>query len=136
MKILKHLFVSILILFFSVGCVGFGIHMPTIIPYLIAVYLIIALAQLAVEPFLKFLTIKANFVTYFLMSSLVLMGIFYLFDLFMVDFVINSFDYSGATVLGVSIPATLLSKEAIMAIVSVFDSLLVSFFRVMDNNDK
>ena len=136
MKILKHLYVCVLILFFSVGCVGFGIHMPTIIPYLIAVYLIVALAQLAVEPFLRFLTIKANFVTYFLMSSLALVGLFYLFDLFMVDFAINTYDFAGTTIFNIHIPATMLNKEAIIAIVSVFDSFLVSIFRVMDNNDK
>jgi uncharacterized membrane protein YvlD (DUF360 family) len=47
------------------------------------------------KPFLDFLTIKINFLTYFLMSGIITVGITFLLKIFMTGFFVESSEFAG-----------------------------------------
>lgn len=76
-KILFSLLLNILIFSFVFSLFK-GIKLPTDMLNLIIVMLSLSIAIMLQKPFLKFLTVKNNLLTYWLSSSLIAIGIFYL----------------------------------------------------------
>ena len=95
MKIfLRDLFLCILVFYLTTN-VFTGIVMPIISVYAIATLLVLSIGINMSKPFLNFLTIKSNFLTYFLMSSLITIGITFLLKIFMTGFFIETSQFAG-----------------------------------------
>lgn len=89
-NLIQYMLVSYLVLtLFS------GIRVPDSILYLIASLAILSIGMLLVSPVLKFLTVKENFLTTFILSSLICVGMFFLLDSFMTGFYIEPYQFSG-----------------------------------------
>lgn len=89
-----NLFQFMLVSFFVFNIVE-GITLPLNLMYYVASILILSITLLMVSPILDFLTIKENFITTFLMSSIVAFGMVFLLDLFMTGFYIDSYTFEG-----------------------------------------
>jgi hypothetical protein len=94
-EVIKSLFVYSLILFFVFSFFSESIILPESASYLILTILILSFTVMISCPVLDFLTIKCNFLTFFLMTTLLLVGISYLLKLFMVGFYIESYMFAG-----------------------------------------
>ncbi|MCD4756133.1 hypothetical protein K8R20_00750 [bacterium] len=80
------------------------------------------------KPFLDFLTIKVNFITYFLLSSLLLVGIFFLLEIFMTGFFINTVTFEGINLDFLQINGFEVIPMITILIISTFSSFLSTIF--------
>ncbi|MHC1716856.1 MAG: hypothetical protein AB9915_03175 [Candidatus Dojkabacteria bacterium] len=121
---IKSLFVYILIIFMVFSFFRDGIKLPVNTLYLVATMLLLSFTVMVTCPLLNFLTIKCKFPPFFLMSSLLLIGILYLLNLFMTDLYIENFLFNGLEL------GTLAIKgfEVTPIITIVLSSLFISFF--------
>lgn len=76
-KILFSFLLNILIFSF-VFSLFIGVRLPKDILYLIGVYSALSVGLMLQRPLLKFLTVKNNLLTYWLSSSIIALGVFYL----------------------------------------------------------
>jgi hypothetical protein len=88
-KYIYSFFLNILVFSF-VFTIFDGIAMPKDIMYLTVGFVALSLAVLLQRPLLKFLTVKNNFITYWLSVALLLIGAFYLLDSFLPGFKIST----------------------------------------------
>ncbi len=117
-NIIQFMLVSYLVLTLSKG-----IQMPESILYITASLVILSLGMLLVSPFLKFLTVKENFITTMIMSTLILIGMFFLLDTFMIDFHIQNYTFEAINMGSLTIN----SFEVIPLITIGSASLAISF---------
>ncbi len=89
-NLIQYMLVSYLVLTLFTG-----IQVPDSGLYFLASLAIISIGMLLVSPILKFLTVKENFITTFILSSLICIGMFYLLDAFMTGFFIESSTFKG-----------------------------------------
>jgi uncharacterized membrane protein YvlD (DUF360 family) len=90
----KNLLLLLLVFFFTTTVFG-GIVMPKIPIYLISTLIVLSMGIMLTKPFLDFLTIKINFLTYFLMSGIITVGITFLLKIFMTGFFVESSEFAG-----------------------------------------
>lgn len=129
----KNLFVYIFI-FFLVLSVFKGIVLPENLAYLLATLVILSLAMMIAKPFLTFLTIKVNFITLFLVGSLLIFGCMFLLDSLMTGFSVEAEMFSGVTFGSIVINDFEMLPMISMAGVAVFGALMCSLFNELDKN--
>lgn len=130
---IKNLFVYVLI-FFLVLSMFTGIVLPTNMAYLLATLVILSLAMMIAKPFLTFLTIKVNFVTLFLVGSLLIFGCMFLLESLMTGFTIGNEMFTGVTFGSIVIKDFEMVPIVSMAGVAVVGSLMCSLFHELDKN--
>lgn len=130
---IRTFLVNVLILYLGIDIFGNSIHVPTITIYLIITFALLSLTLLAVYPFLNFLTVKCNFVTYFLMSFVLLVGVFYLLNMFMIDFNIDTYTFQGIDIGTLEIKSFEVTPIISIIVTSLFSSFLSSFYKELDN---
>ena len=131
---LKNLFVLLLIFFFT-STVFEGIQMPNITIYAILTLIILATGIMITKPLLKFLTIKTNFLTHILMSSLITIGIVFLLKIFMTGFTVVSTQFSGINIGFLQINDFELSPVLTIIVFSVVSCFMSSIFYLIDESD-
>lgn len=129
----KFLLVYFFILFFVIGIFEKGIILPTITLYLASTLFILTLTVIVVGPLLKFLTIKINLSTFFLMSSILLTGVFYLLKTFMTGFYINTYVFEGAQLGSLQISSFTVTPIITILGVSLISSLICSIYKELDS---
>jgi len=129
----KNLFVYILI-FFIVLSVFRGIVLPENLAYLLATLIILSFAMMIAKPFLTFLTIKVNFITLFLVGSLLVFGCMFLLDSLMTGFSIESEMFRGVTFGSIVIKDFEMLPIVSMAGVAILGALMCSLFNELDRN--
>ena len=130
----KNLFVLLLIFFFT-STVFEGIQMPNITIYAILTLIILATGIMITKPLLKFLTIKTNFLTHILMSSLITIGIVFLLKIFMTGFAVVSTQFSGINIGFLQISDFELSPVLTIIVFSVVSCFMSSIFYLIDESD-
>ncbi len=129
---LKSLIVYFALLFLSVSLFNEGVVLPEEGLYFVMTILILALTVLISEPLLKFLTIKVNFLTMFLMSSLLLIGVFFLLKLFMTGFYINEYTFKEITLGTLNISSFIVKPILTIIFSSITSALFCSTFKSLD----
>jgi hypothetical protein len=84
-------------------------------------------------PLLKFLTVKANFPTHFLMTALLLVGVFFLLKLFMTGLYINAYTFEGVTLGTIEIASFTVTPVITIISVSVLSSFISSIYKELDS---
>jgi hypothetical protein len=84
-------------------------------------------------PLLKFLTVKTNFPTHFLMTSILLVGVFYLLKLFMTGFYINEYIFEGVAFGTIEIASFTVTPIITIIVVSLVSSLISSIYKELDS---
>ena len=133
-EVLRSLFVYSLILFFVFSFFSESFILPESTSYLVLTVLILGFTVMISCPLLEFLTIKCNFLTFFLMTTLLLVGIIYLLKLFMVGFFIESYMFGGLNLGGVQISEFEVTPIISIVFFSVFSSFLCSVYRALDSS--
>ena len=131
-QFLKSLIANFFIVFFIVNLFSKGIILPDISLYLYATLVILAMTILIASPLLKFLTIKNNFITEFIITTLLLVGVFYLLKLFMTDLYINEYLFEGTTIASVQIMSFTVSPILTIIFASLLTSLFASIYNELD----
>jgi len=129
---LKSLIVYFALLFLSVSLFNEGVVLPEEESYFVMTILILALTVLISEPLLKFLTIKVNFLTMFLMSSLLLIGVFFLLKLFMTGFYINEYTFKEISIGTLNISSFVVKPTLTIIFSSITSALFCSTFKSLD----
>lgn len=129
---LKFLIVYFALLFLSVSLFNEGVVLPEEESYFVMTILILALTVLISEPLLKFLTIKVNFLTMFLMSSLLLIGVFFLLKLFMTGFYINEYTFKEISIGTLNISSFVVKPTLTIIFSSITSALFCSTFKSLD----
>ncbi len=132
-QFIKSLLAYFFILFFVISMFNKGMILPKDTIYFIITLLVLTLTIMIVEPFLKFLTIKSNFLTFFIMSSLLLIGVFFLLKLFMTGFYINQFTFEGLVLGSIQIKNFIVSPVVTIVATSVATGLISSIYKVADS---
>lgn len=130
---IRSLLTYFFVMFFVTTVLSKGIVMPSESGYLIATLLILAFTVVVASPILKFLTIKSNFLTFFLMSALLLFGVFFLLKMFMVGFFVNEYIFDGLALGSIQIQAFTVSGILTMAIASALSALICAIYREVDS---
>lgn len=129
---IKSFLVYILITYVVLDVFGAGIVLPESPLYLIASLVVLVIAMLMACPLLNFLTIKCQFPTFFLMSTILLFGALYLLKLFMVDFYVEDFFFEGMKMGSISIENLTFIPIVSIAFCSVVLSFVTAIFRELD----
>ncbi|MBU1119729.1 hypothetical protein KKA50_00815 [Patescibacteria group bacterium] len=132
-QFIKSLFVYFLILFFVIGLFNKGIVLPTIPLYFFVSILILTLTVMVAGPLLKFLTIKANFPTHFLMSAILLVGVFFLLKIFMTGLYINDYVFEGISWGTIEIASFVVTPTITIVGVSLLSALICSIYKELDS---
>ncbi len=129
---IKSLLVYFAFVYLALSLFGDGVVLPTEGFYFAATILILAMTVLIAEPMLKFLTVKVNFVTMFLMSSLLVIGVFFLLKLFMTGFYINEYTFSGLSLGSLEIASFVVKPTLTIISASITASLFCSIYKGLD----
>lgn len=132
-QFIKSLFVYFFILYFVIGLFNKGIVLPTISLYLILTILILTFTVVIAGPLLKFLTVKSNLFTHFLMSSILLVGVFFLLKIFMTGLYINEYIFSGIEWGTLEIASFSVTPTLTIIIVSIISALICSIYKELDS---
>ena len=132
-KFLRNLIQFMLISYVILGLFD-GIVLPTNPLYIFATLLILSIGMLMVSAILKFLTIKENFITTLVMSSLIVLGFFFLLDFFMIGFYIESSTFNGFDLGSLILNSMEMTPVITMIVASVCASLLVSILSVLEKS--
>ncbi|MGI5898238.1 MAG: hypothetical protein ACOX6Q_03730 [Candidatus Dojkabacteria bacterium] len=130
----KKFFVNFLIIYLAIDTVGNSIHMPARVEYLLFTYFVIALAISFVNPLLRFLTVKSNFITYFLVSTLLLIGVLFMLKMFMIDFTVDSYDFDALTIGSLHIESFNVTPMITIVTTSLFVSCLAAIYKELDKS--
>lgn len=129
----KHLIQFMLVSYF-IFTLFKGIVLPVNSLYLVASLMILSIGMLMVSPILKFLTIKENFITTILMSSLICIGMFFLLDFFMTGFYIEAYTFEGLDLGSLIINSFEMTPVITMVFASVSASFLSSLLFVLEKS--
>jgi len=132
-QFIKSLFVYFFILYFVLGLFKEGITLPTIPLYLVGTLLILTFTVIISGPLLKFLTIKSNLATYFLMSSLLLVGVFFLLKTFMTGLYINTYTFAGINWGSLEVASFTVTPTVTIIAISLISSLICSIYKELDS---
>lgn len=133
-KSLKSILVYLLISYTVLTVFQEGLQLPDNPLYLIAVLLIISLTLMIVCPLLNFLTVKCKFFPFLLMSLLLLVGVFYAFNMFMVGFLIETYTFKGYELGTLQVNKFEVIPVISMILYSFFISLFASIYKELDVN--
>ena len=130
---LKSLIAYFALVFLAVSLFDKGIVLPESGLYFAATLLILTLTILIAEPLLKFLTVRVNFITMFLMSSLLLIGVFFLLKIFMTDFYINEYTFEEMTLGPLKVTSFVVKPTLTIISASLTSALFCATFRGLDS---
>lgn len=130
---IKTILVYFFIIFFVSKMFSQGLILPSNFTYLVATFLILVLTVLIVSPLLNFLTIKSKFPTFFLMSSIVLIGIFFLMKTFMIDFYIEPYLFKGLDFGSIQINSFLVTPVITILAASITSSFFCAIYKELDS---
>ena len=130
-KYIYSFFLNILVFSF-VFSIFLGIKLPKDLMYAVALYIILSIAVLLHKPFLRFLTVKINFLTYWLCVTLLLVGTFFALDSFLPGFtvvttVIKAMDFGTIKIATITMNKILTIVFASMSI--AFVSAIMEFLK-------
>lgn len=111
-----------------------GIEIPHDLSYTVASLLILSIGMLLVSPLLKFLTVKENFITTFILSVLVSIGMLFLLDSFMTGFFIQPSTFDGIQLGSVIINGFEMTTTITVVLASVVESFLGSLLFVLEKS--
>lgn len=129
---IKSLLVYVLIIYMFLNVFEEGVKLPTSSLYLAATVFLLALTIMIACPLLNFLTIKCKFPTFFLMSSLLLTGVFYLLKIFMTDFYLEEFMFEGMEIGTLVVKDFVVTPLITIIIASLSISLISGIYRELD----
>ncbi len=129
----KHL-IQFMLVSYLIFTLFKGIVLPVNSLYLVASLMILSIGMLMVSPILKFLTIKENFITTILMSSLICIGMFFLLDFFMTGFYIEAYTFEGLDLGSLIINSFEMTPVITMVFASVSASFLSSLLFVLEKS--
>lgn len=132
-KFFRNLIQFLLISYVILGLFD-GIVLPTNPSYIFATVLVLSIGMLMVSVILKFLTIKENFITTFIMSSLIVLGFFFLLDFFMTGFYIENSTFNGLEMGSLIVNSMEMTPIITMIIASVCASFLVAILSVLEKS--
>ena len=133
-KSLKSLIFYILAVYFVFSFFPEAVKLPDTFSYLVLTLLILSLTVTIACPLLNFLTIKCKFPTFFLMTTLLLVGVLYSLKLFMVDFFIDEFVFEGVNLGFVQIESFVVLPLVSIIILAFSSSFLCALYRELDSN--
>ena len=128
----KSLLVYSLIVYFVFTLFGEGLILPDTPSYALLTILILSLTIMISCPLLSFLTVKCKFPTFFLMTTILLVGISYLLELFMVGFFVEAYMFEGLDLGSMQISSFEMVPIFSIVLFSVLSSLLCSLYRELD----
>jgi hypothetical protein len=131
---IKSILVYTLISYFVLGLFNESIKLPESITYLILTLLLISFTVMIVCPVLSFLTVKCRFIPFFLMTTILLVGILYVLKMFMIDFYIEVFDFVGMDIGTMQINSFEVLPIFTMISASLAISLLCAVYRGLDSS--
>lgn len=132
---IRLFFVYILIIVFVFGLFSAGIALPSFGIYLVATVTLLALTLMVTTPFLNFLTIKSKFLTFFLMSSILIIGVMFLLKLLMTDFYINEYVFEGISIGTLEIKSFTVGPIITICSYAVVTSLIAAIYKELDKTD-
>ena len=100
-----------------------GITIPTNVIYLVSTLVLLSLTVFISSKVLKFLTIKLNFITRLLMTSILSFGVFYILQEFMPGFKIEEYVFQGLN----SGQIVIHTFNVTTTLTMIFGSILFSF---------
>jgi uncharacterized membrane protein YvlD (DUF360 family) len=109
--------------------------MPIIPLYFVATLFVLSIGVMLTKPLLNFLTIKINFLTYFLMSTLILTGITFLLRIFMTGFLVETSEFSGVYMDFLQINSFEISPIFTIILFAVLSGFVSTLFYVLDKSD-
>jgi hypothetical protein len=131
---LKNLLLLLLVFFFTTT-IFTGIVMPTITVYFIATLIVLSIGVMLTKPFLDFLTIKVNFLTYFLMSGLITIGATFLLKIFMTGFFVESSYFSGLNLDFLLINDFEITPTLTIVLFSALSAFISAIFYILEKSD-
>jgi uncharacterized membrane protein YvlD (DUF360 family) len=131
---IKNLLLFLLIFFFTTD-VFTGIVMPTIPLYFILTLLVLSIGIMLVKPLLNFLTIKVNFLTFFLMTTLITIGITFLLRIFMTGFFVESSEFAGVYWDFLQINGFEISPIFTIILFAILSGFVSTLFYVLNKSD-
>lgn len=136
MKNTIRLFLVFLLIIFVVKQVfERGIIFPSGGVYMFATIFLLALTLMVSTPLLHFLTIKSKFPTFFLMSSILLVGVMFLLKTFMTDFYVETYTFEQTDIGTLQINSFVVTPLISIIGFSVITSLFASIYKSLDNAD-
>lgn len=129
---LRLFLVYSLILFVAMQIFERGIIFPSGGIYMFATVIILALTLMVSSPLLHFLTIKVKFPTFFLMSSILLVGVMFLLKTFMTDFYIETYTFEQTDIGTLQINSFEVTSLISIIGFSVVTSLFAAIYRALD----
>ena len=132
-KILKKLIQFLLVGYFIFNIFR-GFVLPTNYAYLLAIFIFFAFAIFLSSIILGFLTIKENFITTFLMSTLLCIGVFFLMEGFMPGFEIEAYTFEGLDTGNLVINPFEVTKILTMVFASTSYALITSVLNVLEKS--
>lgn len=130
-KFFRNLFQYMLSAFLIISILR-GVSIPSNWIYLVAILFIFGFAVFLSSAILNFLTIKENFLTDFIMISLVSLGVFFLIQEFMPGFNIEGYEFSGINTGNLIIHPFDVTVIITMVIGSLSFSFISSMFKVLE----
>jgi len=85
-------------------------------------------------PLLSFLTVKCKFPTFFLMASLLLIGMLYMLKIFMIDFYIETFRFDGLDLGSMQVNSFDVVPILSISISAITCAFVCAFYRELDSN--
>ena len=125
----------LLLVFYFTTTIFSGVVMPTLGVYFIATLIVLSIGVMITKPFLNFLTIKVNFLTYLLMSTLVTIGITFLLKIFMTGFFIESSEFTGANFDFLQLNGFEITPIFTIILFSLISAFISAIFYTLDKSD-
>lgn len=131
---LKSILVYTLIMYFVLNLFNSGIKLPTNPTYLVLTLLMLSFTVMIACPLLSFLAVKCKFLPFFLMTSLLLIGILYVLKIFMIDFYIESFTFEGLSLGSLQVESLEIIPILCIGVASVVSAFSCAIYRELDSN--
>ncbi len=122
-KFFFSLFLNIII-FIAVSNTFEGFQLPSDFMYLVGTLIALSFAIMLHRPVLKFLTVKINFLTYFVTAFVIVAGVLYALELFVPTLYINSSAFDEVNLQIITINAFQVSQFGTLIGVSLVASFL------------
>jgi hypothetical protein len=111
-----------------------GITLPESFHYYIATLIVFSIAMFMSSPLLGFLTVKENFLTTFVMTSLISVGFLFLLNTFMPGVYIDTYVFEGMDLGSLVINSFDVTPILTIIFVSVTASLVASLLTVLEKS--
>lgn len=132
-EFIKSLLLYLLISYFVLSIID-GIFLPSNFGYLLASLTVFSIGMLIATPLLNFLTIKQNFITNLLMSTIICTGVLYLQKTFMIDFYIEGTTFNELVLGSVVIKSFEMLPIVVMVVSAFIASFISSIFLVLEKS--